>query len=83
MTFFLLVCSLQAVGWSSCWFSVGLSFPGPAPVTVSATLHPAQSPAKPTTSCQSPKASHLTASASFYKTIKSIVCFRVTLATTL
>ncbi len=76
------VCSLQAVDWSSCWFSVGSSFPGPAPVTVSATLHPAPSPAKPTTSCQSPKAFLLTASASSCRTIRSIAYFGATSAPT-
>lgn len=72
------VCSLQAVGWSSCWFSVGSSFPGPALITVSATLHPARSPAKPTTSCLSPKAFLLTVSASSYRTIRSIAYFGAT-----
>lgn len=76
------VFSLQAVGWSSCWFSVGSSFPGPAPVTVYATLHPAPSPAKPITSCQSPKAFLLTVSASSYRTIRSIAYFGATSAPT-
>ncbi len=74
------VCSLQAAGWSSCWFSVGSSYPGPAPVTVSATLHPAPSPAKPTTSWRSLKAFLLTVSASSYRTIRSIAYSAVTSA---
>lgn len=73
------LCSMQAAGWSSCWFSVGSSFPGLVLVTVSATLHPAPSLAKPTTSCQFLKAFLLTVSASFYKTTRSIVYFGVTL----
>jgi len=77
------VCSLQAVGWSSCWFSVGSSFPGPAPVTVSATLHPAPSPAKPTTSCRSLMVFPLTVNASSYRTIRSIDYYGVISAPTL
>lgn len=76
----LCTCSLQAVDWRSCWFSVGSSFPGPAPVTVSATLHPALSLAKPTTSWRSPKAFLLTVNASFYKTTRSTVYFGATSA---
>lgn len=74
---------VQAADWSSCWSSVALSFPGPAPITVSATLHPAQSPAKPTTSCQSLKVSLLTVNASSCRTIRSIAYYRVTSAQTL
>ena len=79
---FLSVCSLQAAGWSSCWFSAGSSCPGPAPVTVSATPRPAPSPAKPTTSCWSLKAFLLTASASSYRTIRSIAYSGATSAPT-
>lgn len=69
---FLCVKSLQALGWSSCWFSVGSSFPGPALVTASATPHRAPSPAKPTTSSPFQTGYLLTASASSYRTTRSI-----------
>lgn len=66
---------LQAVGWSSYWYSVGWRFPGPAHVTAYATWPPALSAAKPTTSCQSRKAFLHTANASSFKTTRYIDCY--------
>lgn len=71
---------LQAVGWSSCWFSVGSSCPGPAPITASATPHQVPSPVRHTTSLRSLKASLRTANVYFYKTTRSTVYYVATSA---